>query len=167
MNRLSIFLVLAGVYAVPALADTYGDAVPDEPELPSRITTVARPAPAASKSAPPPGATAPVPAQSQATAPAEEEVPAVERERWQLLAGHLIRQDLISWGKKSGWQVLWHLPHDWTVPTDTEFEGDFKDAAGAVIRTLAENGLVIRGQFFDGNRTLVVSGAGPVILDPQ
>lgn len=172
MNRLSLFLILAGVSAIPAHADTYGDAVPDEPVLPSRITTVPRASAATSKGtpAPAPGA-AQAPATAAAAAAAEDEVPAVERERererWQLVAGHLIRQDLAGWGKKSGWQVLWHLPHDWTVPTDTEFEGDFKDAAGAVIRTLADNGLVIRGQFYDGNRTLVVSGAGPVILDPQ
>lgn len=169
MNRLSLFLILAGVSAMPAHADTYGDAVPDEPVLPSRITTVPRASAATSKGTSAPGAALPVSAQAPTTAAAaaEEEVPAVERERWQLVAGHLIRQDLAGWGKKSGWQVLWHLPHDWTVPTDTEFEGDFKDAAGAVIRTLADNGLVIRGQFYDGNRTLVVSGAGPVILDPQ
>lgn len=152
MNYLSVFptLALAGLLAAPAHAETYGESVPDEPALPGHVRTVPRATPAASPAIVPAAA-----------------APSSETGRWRLSAGHLVRQDLTSWGKKSGWQVLWHLPHDWTVPADTDFDGDFKAAASAVIRTLAENGLVIRGQFYDGNRTLVVSGAGPVILDPQ
>ena len=168
MNTLPIFvpLVLAGLLASPAHAEMYGEAASDVPGLPNHIRTVPRPAPAVAPPAAAPAAVAGVAALT--SAPAEGvEVKRIDGERWHLTAGHLVRQDLTRWGDKSGWRVLWHLPHDWTVPADTDFDGDFKDAASAVIRTLAEYGVVIRGQFYDGNRTLVVSGAGPVTLDPQ
>ena len=189
MNYLTIFspLVLASLLAASAHAETYGQAVQDESEPAGQIKTVPRPAPApkASTAAPAPDnaaqridaleagllekvKTVPRNAPPQEVAPAAGvEVKPIDVERWRLTAGHLVRQDLTDWGSKSGWQVLWHLPRDWTIPADTEFGGDFKEAASAVIRTLAENGLVIRGQFYDGNRTLVVSGASPVTLDPQ
>lgn len=141
MNRASVFLALAVVFAaMPATAETYGETVPDA-VLPSRIKTV-------SQATPFTGTTG-------------------AGERWRLRAGHPIRQDLIAWGEKSGWTVLWRLPHEPAVPADADFDGDFKTAAAAVIRTLAENGLVIRSRFYDGNRTLVISGAGPVTPDPQ
>lgn len=93
--------------------------------------------------------------------------PALQEERWHLTAGHLVRQELTRWAERSGWKVLWHLQRDWAVPADTDFTGDFKAAAAEVIRTLAENGVVIRGQFYDANKTLVVSGASPLTPDPQ
>ncbi len=168
MNTLPIFvpLVLASLLASPAHAETYGEAASDAPGLSNHIKTVPRPVPAASMPASPPAAANSFSAATAAPA-AGVEVKRIDGERWRLTAGHLVRHDLTAWGNKSGWQVLWHLPHDWTVPAHTDFDGDFKDAASAVIRTLAENGVVIRGQFYDGNRTLVVSGAGPVTLDPQ
>lgn len=195
MNYLSIFspLVLASLLAASAHAETYGQAVQDESEPAGQIKTVPRsmPAPKASTAAPAPDnaaqridaleagllekiKTAPRNVPPQEVAPATASAPAagvevkpIDVEHWRLNAGRLVRQELTEWGSKSGWHVLWHLQRDWTIPADTEFSGDFKEAASAVIRTLAENGLVIRGQFYDGNRTLVVSGASPVTLDPQ
>lgn len=204
MHYLSILspLVLASLLAAPAHAETYGQTVQDESELPGQIKTVPRRAPVsgapvaapvakaalaagneakrietegsglpgqiktAQRAASAPGTTAATSATTAAAAPGVEVKP-IDVERWRLNTGHLVRQDLTDWGNRSGWKVLWHLSRDWTIPADTEFDGDFKEAASAVIRTLAENGMVIRGQFYDGNRTLVVSGAGPVTLDPQ
>lgn len=197
MNYLSIFtpLVLASLLAASAHAETYGQAVQDDSEPAGQIKTVPRPAPATSAPKDVTAAalaaaageeikrldaaenarreqiasgSGPAATPSAAAAPATGvEVKPVDVERWRLNAGHLVRQELLDWGAKSGWHVLWHLSRDWTIPADTEFGGDFKEAASAVIRTLAENGLVIRGQFYDGNRTLVVTGASPVTLDPQ
>lgn len=103
----------------------------------------------------------------KSSAQSEVAINAQPLERWQLTAGHLVRQDLMAWGERSGWKVLWHLQRDWAVPANTEFTGDFKSAAAEVITTLAENGVVIRGQFFDANKTLVISGASPLTPDPQ
>jgi hypothetical protein len=145
MNRRSILAANALLVALvaPAVAETYGEAAPDAAATAPRIKTV-------SPSVPFNGA-----------------VTDKTGERWRLSAGRPIRQDLIAWGEKAGWTVLWRLPHEPAVPADAEFVGDFKAAAAAVIRTLAENGLLIRSQFYDGNRTLVISGAGPVSSDPQ
>ena len=151
-------LALASLLIAPACAETYGEAVADTTARPDNVRTVPR-STTANATPPSPGTTF----HAAISAPVAD----TKAGRWQLIAGHLVRQDLTNWGKESGWQVLWHLPRDWTVPADTAFDGDFKEAASAVIRTLAENGLVIRGQFYDGNRTLIVSGAGPVVLDPQ
>jgi hypothetical protein len=174
LSPLILASFLAGLIATPAHAETYGQPVQDEPDLSQQIRTVRRPTPATPADAPSANRTpsAPTTAPGAATvataAPVTTvDVTAIDAERWHLSAGRLIREELIDWGKRSGWQVIWRLPHTPTVPADTDFEGSFKDAAGAVIRTLAENGLVIRGLFYDGNRTLLVSGAGPVTLDPQ
>lgn len=196
MNYLSIFspLVLASLLAASAHAETYGQAVQDESEPARQIKTVPRsqPAPKASTAAPAPDnaaqridaletgllekiKTAPrnVPPQEVAPATASAsaagvEVKPINVERWHLSAGHLISQELSDWGKRSGWKVLWRLPHSPTVPADTDVPGeDFKEAASDVIKTLADNGLVIRGHFYDSNRTLLVFGAAPVTLDPQ
>ena len=79
---------------------------------------------------------------------------------WTLTAGKTIGQELQAWGVKAGWKVIWNLPKDWTIPATTSFSGDFPAAAGDVITTLAANGALIRAQFFEGNKTLVVIGPG-------
>lgn len=155
MKRLPLFFILASVFTGPALAEVYGEAAPTTPEATSRIKTVPRALPPAAAPSP------------SGTATATPEKSGGDIRAWRLSAGRLVRQELISWGEQAGWHVLWQLPRDWTVPAETNFEGDFKEAASAVIRTLSDNGLVIRGQFYDGNRTLVVSGAGPIVPDPQ
>jgi hypothetical protein len=79
---------------------------------------------------------------------------------WMLTAGDTIGQDLQAWGQKSGWKVIWNMSKDWSVPASTVFSGDFKGAASSVVKTLAANGALVRAQFFDGNKTMVVSGPG-------
>ena len=79
---------------------------------------------------------------------------------WSLTAGHTISHDLDDWGKASGWNVVWQLSRDWTIPASTEFSGSFSSAVTEVIKTLASNGALIHAQFFNGNRTVLISGHG-------
>ncbi len=79
---------------------------------------------------------------------------------WTLTAGRTIGQELQAWGMKAGWKVIWTMPRDWTVPANTGFSGQFETAAADVINTLAANGALIRAQFYDGNKTMVVTGPG-------
>lgn len=79
---------------------------------------------------------------------------------WTLTEGHMIGADLADWAKSADWNVVWNLHKDWVVPASTTFTGDFKAAATNVINTLAANGVLIRAQFYDGNKTLVVTGPG-------
>lgn len=79
---------------------------------------------------------------------------------WTLTAGKSIGQELTTWADKAGWKVIWNLPNDWTIPADTTYEGEFSDAAAKVIETLAGNGALIRSQFYEGNKTMVINGPG-------
>lgn len=79
---------------------------------------------------------------------------------WTLAAGSTVGRGLQLWGEKAGWQVVWSLTKDWSVPAATTFTGDFQTAAGDVIKTLAANGALIHAQFFEGNKTMVISGPG-------
>lgn len=79
---------------------------------------------------------------------------------WTLKAGGTIGQELLAWGEKAGWKVIWNMPKDWAIPASTVFTGDFPAAASEVIKTLASNGALVRAQFFEGNKTMVVTGPG-------
>lgn len=81
-------------------------------------------------------------------------------EVWTLPAGHAIGQALQTWGEKAGWKVMWSMTKDWSIPASTTFTGDFQTAASDVIKTLAANGALIRAAFYEGNKTMVVTGPG-------
>ncbi len=80
--------------------------------------------------------------------------------KWTLTEGKTIGREIMAWGRTVGWNVVWNLGKDWSIPSNTTYTGDFKSAAGEAIKTLAANGILIRGQFYDGNKTMVVSGPG-------
>ncbi|CAN7779799.1 toxin co-regulated pilus biosynthesis Q family protein [Cupriavidus necator] len=79
---------------------------------------------------------------------------------WSLVAGDTIGQNLRAWADLVGWTVMWTLPKDWVVPGTASFTGSFADAAESVIKTLAENGALVRAQIYEGNKTIVISGPG-------
>lgn len=79
---------------------------------------------------------------------------------WTMTAGRTVGQELQGWGAKAGWKVIWNMPKDWSVPASTTFSGDFKEVAADVIKTLAANGALVRAQFYDGNKTMIVNGPG-------
>jgi hypothetical protein len=89
-------------------------------------------------------------------------VAVVAKQVWTLTAGHTVGEELQGWGEKAGWKVIWSMPKDWSVPATTSFSGDFKSAASDVVKTLAANGALVRAQFYDGNKTMIVTGPGVV-----
>lgn len=89
-------------------------------------------------------------------------VPAKVIPTWTLTANHTIGQDLQAWGEKAGWRIIWNLQKDWTIPASTIFTGEFPTVAAEVVKTLASNGALIHAQFFEGNKTMVVTGPGGV-----
>lgn len=91
------------------------------------------------------------------TAPEVPELPVVPK--WTLEAGETVGHELQKWGEKANWKVVWNLQKDWTVPAATVFEGEFSTVAAEVIQTLAANGALIHAQFYEGNNTMVVTGA--------
>lgn len=88
---------------------------------------------------------------------------------WKLRAGRLIGSEIQEWALKEKcpvqgpldtWKVVWHVPKDWDVAANATFTGDFKTAAGEVIKSLAENGALIRAEVRESNCTIVVTGPG-------
>lgn len=79
---------------------------------------------------------------------------------WTLTAGHTIGKELQTWGEQAGWKIIWNMPKDWAIPASTQFSGEFPTAAAEVIKTLSSNGALIHAQFFEGNKTMVVTGPG-------
>lgn len=84
---------------------------------------------------------------------------------WVLREGRWIGEELKEWGKSVNWTVDWQFRNegklkDFVVPGRATYTGDFKAASSEVIQTLANNGVLIRVRYFDGNRTMRVFGPG-------
>lgn len=80
---------------------------------------------------------------------------------WTLTAGVTIKENLETWAEKVQWHIVWpETLKTWVVPNETSFTGSFPDAAEKVIKTLAENGALVRAITYEGNKTFVVSGPG-------
>ena len=79
-----------------------------------------------------------------------------------LHGGRTISHELQAWADQAGWKVIWNMSRDWSVPADATFYGTFEEAAGEALRTLAENGALISGKFYMGNKTLVVAAPGEI-----
>jgi hypothetical protein len=111
---------------------------------------------------PPPGmepdSTPPSGDGSGASAPAPPPPP--PEPTWYLNANSLVGTDLKSWAEQAGWTVIWQANQDWPVPTTTHFQGDFQTVAAQVLNDLAGQGANIRGKFYTGNQTLVISQPG-------
>jgi len=84
----------------------------------------------------------------------------IARSTWTMRTGHTVGQELQAWGVRAGWKIIWNMPKDWAVPAQSTFYGDFQKVASDVIITLASNGALVRAQFFEGNKTVVVTGPG-------
>lgn len=79
---------------------------------------------------------------------------------WTLKAGETISHGLEAWAVQAHWTVVWQLARDWSVPATTSFTGTFEDAAENVLKTLSAEGVLLKGEIYEGNHTLVVKPAG-------
>jgi hypothetical protein len=71
-----------------------------------------------------------------------------------------VSRELQEIGDHFGWHVDWLYPREIVVPADTSYPGDFTQVATAAVNTLKSNGLLINAKFYNGNKYLVVRGAG-------
>lgn len=78
---------------------------------------------------------------------------------WTLYAGQLVGPQIVNWGRSAGWRVVWRSHQDWVVPSSAEFYGDFTAASSQVLEDLSAEGASIHGEFYQGNHTLVITGA--------
>lgn len=100
----------------------------------------------------------PPPVQAASLAPIAPRAPVVPT--WTLSSGELIGKQLVGWGNRAGWHVVWNAGQDWVVASSTHFTGDFKKAASQVLEFMAAQGAPIHGVFYTGNHTLVVTNSG-------
>jgi len=99
-------------------------------------------------------------AEKERIAKEQAEQERIARSTWTMRTGHTVGQELQAWGVRAGWKIIWNMPKDWAVPAQSTFYGDFQKVASDVIITLASNGALVRAQFFEGNKTVVVTGPG-------
>ena len=132
-------------------------AVPAAPQSQQKVQKAPLPTPV-------PEPTAPQPVVSQP--PVRLQPPA---EYWTLIEGQPIRDQMISWGDRAGWKVIWPADMNWMVPVTTIFSGGFhhEDVHGnddgvmsQVVRALAAQGKTIRLQFFNPNHVALVTNTG-------
>lgn len=80
---------------------------------------------------------------------------------WTLTAGVTVKENLEAWAEKAQWHVVWPPTlKTWIVPNETSFTGSFPDAAEKVIKTLADNGALVRAIVYEGNKNFVIFGPG-------
>lgn len=79
---------------------------------------------------------------------------------WTLNAGMPTSRELMNWGKQAHWTVLWQLPKDVIVPATATFYGTFQSAITRVANTLSAEGLLLKADIYESNRTVVVRAPG-------
>lgn len=81
-------------------------------------------------------------------------------ETWTLIEGQSVRDQMIAWGDRAGWRVIWPRDLNWMIPAMTSFTGDYQKVMTDIIRTISDEGKSIRAEFHAPNRTLVVTNPG-------
>lgn len=158
--------VLEGLARQNGLVTTY---VGDEVRLtvqgaPSQVS--AMPAPAGGKSAgitiePYRGGGSAAPAAPEAgweeyKAPA----PAPMAAAWQAPAGESLRTILSDWATRGGWSLAWETGFEYRINNPIAFQGNFVDAAGALVRSLRDVRPAVSAEFYSVNKVLVVRSVG-------
>lgn len=83
---------------------------------------------------------------------------------WQLKAGTSLRENLVAWGEKAGWQVDWSRTLvDYPIDHGATLVGPFSGEGGVVDRVLSatqsrETPLI--GRFYTGNHVVVIEESG-------
>lgn len=96
-------------------------------------------------------------------------IPPAWQPTWSLVEGQPIREQMLAWGDRAGWTVIWPKNMNWVVPVTTTFSGPYEhlDPSGhedgifsAVVRALALQGKSLSLKFWTTNHTAVVTNMG-------
>ncbi|GBR20263.1 MULTISPECIES: TcpQ domain-containing protein [Asaia] len=96
-------------------------------------------------------------------------VPPAWQSTWSLVEGQPIREQMLAWGDRAGWTVIWPKNMNWVVPVTTTFSGPYEHTGPAgnedgvfseVVRALALQGKSLSLKFWTTNHTAVVSNMG-------
>lgn len=75
---------------------------------------------------------------------------------WIVEEGKTLREVLGIWTDAAGWQLVWDTGRDYRIQASASFTGDFRQAAGQLIRAFAAAQPPVVGTFYR-NRTLVIT----------
>lgn len=82
---------------------------------------------------------------------------------WSLVGGQPIRDQMLAWGDRAGWHVIWPDHMNWMVPVTTAFSGGFEGQNGViaqVVRALSAQGKPLRLRLFKSNHVALVEKIG-------
>lgn len=97
---------------------------------------------------------------NEKTAIAQVSVPEVHRVTWVLYHGFSLRNQMLDWGKRAGWKVIWPVELDWIVPITTSFVGEFDGESGVlaqIIKALNAQGKETHVTLYKNNKTAIVT----------
>jgi len=87
-----------------------------------------------------------------------DKAPVVAKPQFVLERASTIQASLKKWAERSGWVVVWHSTHDFSVPAYTVIDApDFVTAVTEVVHQLESQNIHVFATFYRGNLTLVVS----------
>ena len=94
----------------------------------------------------------------QAAAPVSDSAPVapVMDQTWVINAG-LLREQLIGWAQRSGYQVVWKAPSDYDIFADAHFRGSFETAVDQLFQRLYAHGNALRVEIYKGNKVIEVN----------
>jgi hypothetical protein len=77
-------------------------------------------------------------------------------ETWLVMEGGTLEDTLMTWASRAGWTLVWNSKYSYPLSASAEFQGDFIDAAARLIKTMSRADKPPEGEFFKGNKVLVV-----------
>ncbi len=78
---------------------------------------------------------------------------------WPVFAGDTLENTLATWAEEEEWSVIWNSTFTYPIQASAEFEGDFIAAAGKLIEAMSNAKPSVQGEFFTGNKVLVIKNA--------
>jgi len=73
---------------------------------------------------------------------------------WLLETGKDLHDQILGWGKGSGWTIEWNLSKTWEVPAPAKYEGTLDRAIEDVVKNLYDSGHDIHVTIWEGNRVI-------------
>jgi Toxin co-regulated pilus biosynthesis protein Q len=111
--------------------------------------------PVASNNPPP---DAPVAVSPEPEPAAAATAPVIAKPAFVLERSSTIQTSLKKWAENTGWVVVWHASHDFSVPAYTVIDApDFVAAVSEVVHQLESQNIHIFATFYRGNLTVVVT----------
>ena len=96
------------------------------------------------------------PAPGSIPARATPAVVSADGRTWHARAGQTLEQVVGDWADKAGWSAVFLSPMIYDLQASADFEGDFVEAAGSLVRSVRASPQPI-ATFYRGNKTVVIS----------